>query len=58
MVVADDGRPISYGRAFARLLALPYAVVPAGLGLLWVALPPAKRGWHDYISATRVISTD
>jgi uncharacterized RDD family membrane protein YckC len=56
VVVCADGRPIGYGRAFARLLTLPYALLPAGLGLLWVALPPAKRGWHDYISATRVIS--
>jgi uncharacterized RDD family membrane protein YckC len=55
-VVADDGRPIGYGRAFARLLTLPYAIFPAGLGLLWAALPPAKRAWHDYISATRVIT--
>jgi uncharacterized RDD family membrane protein YckC len=56
MVVSADGRPIGYGRAFARLLALPYALFPAGLGLLWAALPPAKRAWHDYISATRVIA--
>jgi uncharacterized RDD family membrane protein YckC len=56
VVVSADGRAISYGRAFARLLSLPYALLPAGLGLLWVALPPAKRGWHDYISATRVVS--
>lgn len=58
MVVADDGRPIGYGRAFARLITLPYALVPAGVGLLWAALPPAKRAWHDYISATRVIIAD
>jgi uncharacterized RDD family membrane protein YckC len=57
VVVADDGRPIGYGRAFARLITLPYALFPAGLGLLWAALPPAKRAWHDYISATRVIMT-
>lgn len=56
MVVSADGRPIGYGRAFARLLTLPYALFPAGLGLLWAALPPAKRAWHDYISATRVIA--
>jgi uncharacterized RDD family membrane protein YckC len=56
VVVAADGHPIGYGRAFARLLTLPYALLPAGLGLLWAALPPAKRAWHDYISATRVIA--
>lgn len=57
MVVSADGRPIGYGRAFARLLTLPYALLPGGLGLLWAALPPAKRAWHDYISATRVIAS-
>jgi uncharacterized RDD family membrane protein YckC len=57
VVVCADGRPMGYGRAFARLLTLPYALLPAGLGLLWAALPPAKRAWHDYISATRVIAT-
>jgi len=56
IVVSADGHSIGYGRAFARLLTLPYALIPAGLGLLWAALPPAKRAWHDYISATRVIS--
>jgi uncharacterized RDD family membrane protein YckC len=56
VVVSADGRPIGYGRAFARLLTLPYALFPAALGLLWAALPPAKRGWHDYISATRVVA--
>jgi uncharacterized RDD family membrane protein YckC len=56
VVVSADGRPLGYGRAFARLLTLPYALLPAGLGLLWATLPPTKRGWHDYISATRVIT--
>jgi uncharacterized RDD family membrane protein YckC len=56
-VVGADGQPIGYGRAFARLLTLPYALLPAGLGLLWAALPPAKRAWHDYISATRVVTS-
>jgi uncharacterized RDD family membrane protein YckC len=55
VVVSAEGRPIGYGRALARLLTLPYALLPAGLGLLWAALPPTKRAWHDYISATRVI---
>ena len=54
-VVGLDGHPIGYGRALARLLTLPYSLLPAGLGLLWVALPPWKCAWHDYISATRVV---
>ena len=56
VVVSAEGQPISYGRALARLLTLPYSLLPLGLGLLWSALPPDKRAWHDYISATRVIT--
>jgi uncharacterized RDD family membrane protein YckC len=56
VVVSAEGQPIGYGRAFARLLTLPYSLLPAGLGVLWAALPPAKRAWHDYISATKVVS--
>jgi uncharacterized RDD family membrane protein YckC len=56
-VITADGHAVGYGRAFARLLTLPYALIPAGLGLFWAALPPAKRAWHDYISATRVVET-
>jgi uncharacterized RDD family membrane protein YckC len=56
IVVTAEGYSLGYGRAFARFLTLPYALIPAGIGLLWAALPPAKRAWHDYISATRVIA--
>lgn len=56
MVVSAEGHPISFGRAFARLLTLPYSFIPAGMGFLWAALPPAKHAWHDYISATQVVS--
>ena len=35
----------------ARLAAL----LPLGLGAWWIGLPPAKRGWHDYLAGTRVI---
>jgi uncharacterized RDD family membrane protein YckC len=56
VVVSAAGQPIGYGRAFARLLTLPYSLVPGGLGILWAALPPAKRAWHDYISATKIVS--
>jgi uncharacterized RDD family membrane protein YckC len=56
VVVSAEGQPIGYGRAFARLLTLPYSLFPAGIGILWAALPPAKRAWHDYISATKVVS--
>jgi uncharacterized RDD family membrane protein YckC len=57
MVVSAEGYPIGFGRAFARLLTLPYSFIPVGIGFLWAALPPAKHAWHDYISATRVVST-
>jgi uncharacterized RDD family membrane protein YckC len=56
-VVSLEGQPIGYGRALARLLCLPYSILPLGLGLLWAAVSPTKRTWHDYISATWVVCT-
>ncbi|MBI3326319.1 MAG: RDD family protein [Nitrospinae bacterium] len=56
VVVSTEGQPISYSRALARLMTLPYSLLPAGLGFLWAALPPSKRAWHDYLTGTRVIA--
>jgi len=55
-VVSTEGHPISYSRALARLLTLPYALLPAGLGFLWAAFSPSKRAWHDHLTGTRVIA--
>ncbi len=40
-----------------RFAGLYLAALPLGLGLLWVAIDPKKRGWHDRLAGTAVVRT-
>ncbi len=51
-----DGGRLSYGRALIRFLAYGPSLFVFGLGFLWVALNPGKRGWHDLLSGTMAVS--
>lgn len=51
-----DGDRLSYGHALVRFLAYGPSLFFFGLGFLWVALNPGKRGWHDLLSGTMVLS--
>lgn len=42
-------------RAIRRLLALPVAILPFGLGFLAILRDPRRRGWHDRIAGTQVV---
>jgi uncharacterized RDD family membrane protein YckC len=48
-------REVGFGRAFRRLLSVPFALLPAGLGFLAILLSPERRGWHDRIAGTMVV---
>ncbi len=50
-----DGQPLRYGHALLRFLAYGFSFFSLGLGFLWVALNPGKRGWHDLLTGTMVI---
>jgi uncharacterized RDD family membrane protein YckC len=52
---ASGSREIGLRRAVRRLLAVPLALVPAGLGFLAILLSPERRGWHDRIAGTTVV---
>jgi uncharacterized RDD family membrane protein YckC len=56
--LVDDltAEPISAPRAILRTVGCLFAVAPAGIGLLWGAFSPQRRGWQDYLASTRVIS--
>jgi uncharacterized RDD family membrane protein YckC len=47
--------PPSMGQHIGRYLGYFLAVIPLGLGLLWVAIDPKKQGWHDKLAGTIVI---
>jgi uncharacterized RDD family membrane protein YckC len=52
---ADGSREIGLRRAIRRLLAVPLALLPAGLGFFAILLSPQRRGWHDRIAGTTVV---
>ena len=51
-----DGALLSYSQALFRWLAYGVSIFPCGLGFLWVALNPGKRGWHDVLANTMVVT--
>lgn len=55
VVDARTGRPVSVIQALVRYLAYFVSVLPLGLGILWIAWHPQKRGFHDLIARTAVI---
>lgn len=57
-LVRDDGAALGTGDAVRRLAFAAVALAPAGLGLLWMLLDPARLALHDRLSRTRIIVTD
>ena len=54
-VVRTDGSPLGYGRSLARWACYFISSLVFGLGFIWIAFHPQKRGWHDLICDTRVV---
>lgn len=55
VVDADTGETIAVSQAVLRYVGYVVAMVPMGLGLLWVAFDPRRQGWHDKIAGTVVV---
>ncbi len=53
--VTDTGKPLELGRAILRFLWALAAWAPAGLGVLWLYVDPARLAVHDRLSRTRVV---
>jgi uncharacterized RDD family membrane protein YckC len=56
-VVLDErtSAPPSPGQHVGRYLGYLLAVIPFGLGLVWVAFDPKKQGWHDKLAGTIMV---
>ena len=52
-VRTPDGESVSYSQALLRCLAYGVSTLFFGIGFLWVALNPGKRGWHDLLAEYR-----
>lgn len=55
-VIDGYGDPLTMGRALVRTLAYFPALCLLGLGIVWIAFDSEKRGLHDWIAGTYVIS--
>jgi uncharacterized RDD family membrane protein YckC len=51
----DGSREVGLPRALMRILAVPVAALPLGLGLLWILISTTRRGWHDHLAGTTVV---
>jgi len=58
-IIVDEktGAPPSLGQHIGRFLGYFIAVMPLGLGLIWVAFDRKKQGWHDKLAGTLVVRT-
>jgi uncharacterized RDD family membrane protein YckC len=57
-VVNDrDGSPIGWGAALLRLVGYWVSAAVFYVGFVWILVDGRRRGWHDLIAGTCVIST-
>ncbi len=57
-VVNDrDGSPIGWGPALLRLVGFWVSGAVFYLGFVWILVDARRRGWHDLLAGTCVIST-
>ena len=55
-IITDKGEDVAWKQAAVRFAAAIVALLPAGIGLLWMLFDRDKLAWHDKLSATRLIS--
>ncbi len=56
-VVRDrDGGDIGWGTAFMRLIGYWVSSAVLSLGFIWILIDSRRRGWHDLLAGTCVIS--
>ena len=54
-VVRMDGKAISFLGGLLRWLCILLAMLPLGLGVLWVIVDDRRQGWHDKLVHTCVV---
>ena len=58
IVDARTGNRLTLGQAIGRYFAYIPAMLPLGLGLIWVGIDEKKQGWHDKLAGTVVIKSN
>ncbi len=54
-LIADDARPITFGRALRRVFGAVLSLLPLGLGYLAILRSPSRHAWHDRMTGTEII---
>jgi uncharacterized RDD family membrane protein YckC len=54
-IVHGGEHELGLGLALKRMTFLLISLIPAGLGFLWIARDPARRGWYDIWAGTEVV---
>lgn len=55
-IVSADGSPLTTKKMILRYFGYIVSSLFASLGFIWVAIDKKRRGWHDIIAGTYVIS--
>ena len=55
IVDAETGGKPGIIRCIVRYFGYLIAMLPFGLGFMWVGWDPRKQGWHDKIARTLVV---
>jgi len=55
-IIADNGNKVTWKQAAVRFCAAAVALIPVGIGFLWMLIDSERLAWHDRLSATRLIS--
>lgn len=55
IVDCSTGEKMTMTQSIGRYLAYIPALLPLGLGLMWIGIDPKKQGWHDKLAGTIVV---
>jgi len=55
-IISDNGNKVTWRQAAMRFCAAVVALIPIGIGFLWMLIDSERLAWHDRWSTTRLIS--
>jgi len=58
MVIRRDGLPLTLQNALIRFAAATIALLPLGLGLIWLLVDRDRLSWQDRLSRTQLIELE
>jgi len=56
-IVNENGKNLSYGSAFIRLIGLFVSGLILGIGFIWILIDKKQQGWHDKLANCYVVKS-